>query len=420
MLKRRSILGQWCLSGLGLIATAVSSAGPVRSVTLEASADRARIEVAVDAAGDVQLFTLDGPDRAVLDLEGTSLDRHAVHLPAGTGLVRSVRSGPHGSGVRLVFDLERTATLHRLPASAHTVVIELQSTDKPSVAPPSTAAVVAPPVPPATPPAARADRGTHLPTPRPGLAAHDLVIAVDAGHGGEDPGASGPDGTHEKDITLAIARVLASRIDAEPGMRAVLTRPDDTFIPLRERIHRARAAKADLFVSVHADAVPDHSVAGSSVYVLSAKGATSEAAKWLADRENAADLIGGVSLDDKDNMLASVLLDLSQSAAMSASMTAAEKVLAQLNTVGEVRKTRVQQAGFVVLKSPDIPSMLIETAYITNPGEERRLRDERYQAKLAEAILSGVRHYFREAPLPGTRLASTEAPVAPGVTGRSR
>jgi N-acetylmuramoyl-L-alanine amidase len=245
-----------------------------------------------------------------------------------------------------------------------------------------------------------------------------LIIAVDAGHGGEDPGASGPDGTHEKDITLAIARELASRINAEPGLRATLTRPDDRFVPLRERINRARRAQADLFVSVHADAVPDRSVSGASVYVLSARGATNEAAKWLADRENAADLVGGVSLDDKDNVLASVLLDLSQSAAMSASMVAAEKVLTELNTVGDVRKARVQQAGFVVLKSPDIPSMLIETAYITNPGEEKRLRDERYQQKLAAAILNGIRNYFRESPLPGTRLADTRAEDSPSTRTR--
>jgi N-acetylmuramoyl-L-alanine amidase len=250
---------------------------------------------------------------------------------------------------------------------------------------------------------------------RPAPAARDLVIAVDAGHGGEDPGATGRDGTHEKNITLAVARVLAARINAERGMRAVLIRDGDYFVPLRERIHRARLAQADLFVSVHADAVRDPGVSGASVYVLSAHGATNEAARWLADRENAADLVGGVSLDDKDNVLASVLLDLSQSAAMSASMVAAEKVLNELNSVGDVRKSHVQQAGFVVLKSPDIPSLLVETAYITNPGEERRLRDEKYQARLAEAILAGLRSYFHENPPPGTRLAALVVP--PGEDG---
>jgi len=241
------------------------------------------------------------------------------------------------------------------------------------------------------------------------LATRTLVIAVDAGHGGEDPGASGRDGTHEKDVTLAIARVLAARIEAEHGMRAVLTRSHDVFVPLRERSQRARQAQADLFVSIHADAVVDRSVAGASVYVLSAHGASSEAAKWLAERENAADLVGGVSLEGKDRVLASVLLDLSQSAAMSASMAAAAKVVEQLNVVGDVRKSQVQKAGFMVLKSPDIPSMLIETAYITNPEEERRLRDVSYQEKLADAIVTGLKGYFRESAPPGTRLAQLSA-----------
>jgi N-acetylmuramoyl-L-alanine amidase len=191
-------------------------------------------------------------------------------------------------------------------------------------------------------------------------------------------------------------------------------------VPLRERVERAREARADLFVSVHADAIADRSVAGSSVYVLSARGASSEAAKRLADRENAADLIGGVSLDDKDPVIRSVLLDLSQSAAMSASMVAAEKVLGELEEVGELRKGRVQQAGFVVLKAPDIPSMLIETAYITNPSEERRLRDPRYQARLADAILTGVRSYFRENPPPGTRVAALEGAAEAGDAASTR
>jgi N-acetylmuramoyl-L-alanine amidase len=188
-------------------------------------------------------------------------------------------------------------------------------------------------------------------------------------------------------------------------MRAVLTRNGDYFVPLRERINRARAANADLFVSVHADAVADRSVAGSSVYILSPRGASSEAARRLAERENSADLVGGVKISNKDPLIASVLLDLSQSAAMAASQVAAEEVLDRLNEVGDVRKARVQQAGFVVLKSPDIPSMLIETAFITNPGDEQRLRDPRHQRRIAEAILSGVRRYFRENPPPGTRVA---------------
>ena len=237
----------------------------------------------------------------------------------------------------------------------------------------------------------------------------NIVIAVDAGHGGQDPGATGHSGTHEKDVVLAIARALAQRIDRQSGMHAVLTRDRDEFLTLRERIHRAREARADLFVSVHADSIRDSAVSGSSVYVLSERGATNEAARWLAKRENDADLMGGVSLADKNDQLASVLLDLSQSASISSSMEAAQHVLGALQSVGTVRKARVQQAGFVVLKSPDIPSMLVETAYISNPAEERRLATVPHQQALAEAIFSGLRGYFARNPPAGTRFAAEHA-----------
>jgi N-acetylmuramoyl-L-alanine amidase len=198
---------------------------------------------------------------------------------------------------------------------------------------------------------------------------------------------------------------VAERISSEPGMRAVLTRNRDEFLELRERIRRARGAKADMFISVHADSIADRAISGASVYVLSEKGATNEAARILAERENAADLLGGVKLDGKDNTLASVLLDLSNSANISASMTAAEGILSSLDGVGQVRKSQVQQAAFVVLKSPNIPSMLIETAYISNPVEELKLRTTRQQGKLADAIFLGVRGYFDRNPPAGTRFA---------------
>jgi N-acetylmuramoyl-L-alanine amidase len=196
-------------------------------------------------------------------------------------------------------------------------------------------------------------------------------------------------------------------------MKAVLTRNGDYFVPLRDRMRRARAQSADLFVSIHADSIRDRRVDGSSVYILSQRGATDEASRWLAERENASDLIGGVSLDDKDDVLASVLLDLSQSASLSASQVAAERVLRQLNRVGEVRKPQVQQARFMVLKSPDIPSMLVETAYISNPQEEQRLRAQPHQAKLAAAIHMGVRDYFYANPPAGTRVAQLASGAAP-------
>jgi N-acetylmuramoyl-L-alanine amidase len=220
-------------------------------------------------------------------------------------------------------------------------------------------------------------------------------------------------------VALAIARALAQRIDREPGMKAVLVRDGDYYVAHRDRMRKAREKRADLFVSIHADAIRDRTISGSSVYILSPRGASDEAARWLAERENASDLIGGVSLDDKDNVLASVLLDLSQTASISASMTAAERVLLELDRVGVVRKAAVQQAGFLVLKSPDIPSMLIETAYISNPGEEKRLKDRRHQEKLAHAIHGGIRGYFYENPPPGSRVAALVAQRTTADTGRA-
>ena len=243
----------------------------------------------------------------------------------------------------------------------------------------------------------RSVRAAHA----PGEGDRDVIIAVDAGHGGVDPGAVGHGGTREKDVTLAIARALAGRINAEPGMRAVLTRDRDEFLELRDRIRRAHLAHADMFISVHADSIADRGVSGASVYVLSAHGATSEAARLLAERENAADLMGGV-LEDK-GALRPVLIDAAQNQMIGVSASAAERVVSALEGVGDVRRAQVQQAGFVVLKSPDIPSMLIETAYISNPAEERRLRSAREQARLADAIAGGVRSYFTLNPPDGTR-----------------
>jgi N-acetylmuramoyl-L-alanine amidase len=245
----------------------------------------------------------------------------------------------------------------------------------------------------------------------------DLVVAIDAGHGGQDPGAIGRGGTREKDVTLAIARRLAQQIDAEEGMRAVLIRDGDYFISLRGRIRKARDSGADMFISVHADSVLDRTVSGASVYVLSLRGASDEASRWLAERENAADLMGGVSLDDKNDVLASVLLDVTQKEAVSNSVEAADAVLGALRRVGHVHGThRVRHAGFVVLKSPDIPSMLVETAFISNAGDERRLRDPAYQQRVAEAIHVGVRDFFYDKPPPGTKLAAIVAARRGGAT----
>jgi N-acetylmuramoyl-L-alanine amidase len=384
------------LSVFSLCATAaVPAVSELRAVNVAAGADSADVRLDFTRPAAYKLFTLAHPDRVVVDLSGVRLAAGA-RLPRGVGIVQSVRAGarPH-DGLRLVLEIKPGAPASARwaddPARAHAQLI-LSIGAAPSQA---QLPLVPQPV-----------RAVHAPveTDRP------VVIAVDAGHGGQDPGAIGHNGTMEKNVVLAIARSLARRINAEDGMHAVLTRDADEFLTLRERIRRARIARADLFVSVHADSIRNREVSGSSVYVLSERGATDESARWLAERENAADLMGGVSLSDKDSTLASVLLDLSNSANISASMTAAQRVLIALDRVGEIRKPQVQQAGFVVLKSPDIPSMLIETAYISNPGEERRLRTESVQAKLADAIFSGLHSYFEQNPPRGTRFARVHSP----------
>jgi N-acetylmuramoyl-L-alanine amidase len=234
-----------------------------------------------------------------------------------------------------------------------------------------------------------------------------IVIAIDAGHGGEDPGARGANGSHEKDVTLMIAKKLKEKIDGEPNMRAVLTRDSDFFIPLHGRVVKARNMQADLFVSIHADAFTNQSAKGSSVFALSERGATSASARYLAKKENESDLIGGVSLDDKDPVLARTLLDLSQTATINDSLKLGKAVLTQIGAINTLHTSRVEQAAFAVLKSPDIPSILVETAFISNPEEERRLNDVQYQDKLVTSILAGIKKYFSTNPaLAKTKIAS--------------
>ena len=236
----------------------------------------------------------------------------------------------------------------------------------------------------------------------------DIVVAIDAGHGGEDPGASGSRGQHEKDIVLQIAKELQRQINSEKGFRAELTRTGDYFIPLRKRTEIARKKGADLFISIHADAAPSRAAFGASVFALSDRGATSETARWLADTENRSDLIGGagnVSLDDKDRMLAGVLLDLSMTATLSSSLNVGQKVLGNMGRITSLHKQRVEQAGFMVLKSPDIPSILVETGFISNNNEAAKLATASHQQALARSIHTGVRQYFQQNPPPGTYIA---------------
>jgi N-acetylmuramoyl-L-alanine amidase len=398
------MIRQFFLWGTMVVAAAVSAAAPTDLRDIRLSADAAAASVTLDMADVVsqKLFTLSAPARVVIDLQHTRLSA-SVHVPKGDGIIAAVRTGPRAGGtLRVVIELKSAVAAHsrwlaRADGPGQQLVINLGQMAVASVR--NAPLQNAPPQP---------VQALHAPTEtdRP------IVVAVDAGHGGQDPGAIGHGGTREKDVTLAIARALAQRINSEPGMRAVLTRNRDEFLVLGDRIHRAHLARADLFVSVHADSIRDESVAGASVYVLSDRGATDEAARWLADRENSADLVGGLSLENKNPQLKSVLIDLSQSATISSSMVAAERVLAALDSVGEVRKSRVQQAGFVVLKSRDIASMLVETAYISNPQEERRLRTSAQQEKLAGAIFSGIRTFFETNPPPGIRLAQLRRGVA--------
>jgi N-acetylmuramoyl-L-alanine amidase len=233
-----------------------------------------------------------------------------------------------------------------------------------------------------------------------------VTIMLDPGHGGEDPGALGKSGSREKNVTLAVAKRLKARIDAEPNMRAVMTRDSDFFVPLHVRVQKARQIRADLFVSIHADAWIKPDARGSSVFVLSDKGASSAAARWLAEKENAADLIGGVNAKIKDKYLARTLLDLSQTGTNQDSLKLGKALLGEIGQVNRLHKAHVEQAGFAVLKAPDIPSVLVETAFISNPEEEKRLLDEDYQTRLAGALLTGIKRYFaKNPPVPKSPLA---------------
>lgn len=384
------------------------------------------------------MFTIDNPERLVLDLEDVDVSPALAGLAGRIGAndpyVKSIRLGRFRPGVlRVAFDLRGKVKpqvfalppageyKHRLvidiyPAVPLDPLMALVERAQPPTAEPAVAAAVAvtPKSEPAATPAAAAAEPAKAPA-APATARGKptappdrrlIIVAIDPGHGGEDPGAIGRGGTREKDVTLAIARKLKERIDREPNMRAVLTRDDDFFIPLHGRVQKARAVNADLFVSIHADAFILPHARGSSVFALSESGATSAAARWLAKKENDADLIGGVNLDVADPFLKQTLLDLSQAATINDSLKLGKAVLGELGGINTLHKAQVEQAGFAVLKAPDIPSILVETAFISNPEEERRLKDDAYQYKMADAILGGIRRYFAaNPPLARSRVA---------------
>ena len=354
------------------------------------------------------MFSVENPDRLVIDLEDVALDDTLSSLTGKIDghdpYIQSIRIGHYKPGiVRLVLDLKGQVkpqlfdldpvgeygyrlVLDVYPAVPADPLMALIGHEK--SLPASAPVAAAPPD--------KADGKADVPPPEPH--ARTLIIAIDAGHGGEDPGARGSRGSHEKDITLAIARRLCALVDDTPNMHVLLIRDGDYFIPLGGRVAKARQAKADLFVSIHADAFIRPDAHGSSVFALSEHGATSSAARWLAKKENEADLIGGVNIAVKDPYLARTLLDLSQTATITDSLRLAKQVLGELNDINDLHSGHVDQAGFAVLKSPDIPSILVETAFISNPSEEARLNDKNYQLKLANAILDGIKRYLAQNP----------------------
>ncbi|TJY60929.1 AMIN domain-containing protein [Sinimarinibacterium sp. CAU 1509] len=367
--------------------------------------------IVFDLSDDVRytVFTLANPDRVVVDLDGLSPKEVArIEGIEGKGLVQRLRSGPRGDGVRVVFDVASTVFVNNfeLPPSdeyGHRLVVDLARPGlQPDVmaAPDSTAVAATEVQVPAPAPVVESKPDLVAETAQPPAVVarvkdKPIIVAVDAGHGGEDPGARGKSGLQEKDVALAIARNLADMINKTPNMRAVLTRKGDYYVGLRERVNIARKNQADLFVSVHCNAFTRRDLEGTAVYVLSDRGATSEHARWLAHKENAADLVGGVELHGKDNELAAVLIDLSQGATMEASFDVGSRILNSMSKVNRLQKSEIQQAGFAVLKAPDIPSVLVETAFITNPREEKLLASKDYQAKFARQIFDGVSGYFQ-------------------------
>ncbi len=355
-----------------------AQAATVQGVRLFQHTDRTRLVLDLDSMAAYTVFTLKNPDRVVVDIkDGKQIT--ALPLPDfSKTAISSIRSARQGkNNLRIVLDLKRS--LQKIDSQllkpyrnrSHRIVIDMR--EFPVV-----------------------EQKDEVVVEK--LTRRDIVVAIDAGHGGSDPGAIGRYGNQEKDIVLAIAKRLAKLVNNEPGMSAYLTRSDDSFVSLRQRIKRAHNHNAGMFISIHADAVKNKRAKGASVFVLSERGASSEAAQLLADKANAADLAGGISLEDKDDLLASVLVDLSQEATLESSLKVASEILSRLKRVGNVHKKHVESAAFVVLKSPDIPSVLVETAFISNSDEERKLASSSHQAKLARAMMSGIRSYFRQNP----------------------
>lgn len=370
-----------------LLFPAISMAADISGFRVWTDPEKTRAVLDLSARTEYQLFTLENPHRVVIDLHGSNLQESLDFEAEHAGVITSVRHGkPQDETLRIVLDLEKDSKIKSFllePTGqyGYRLVIDLFSGAAGHRSAPKQFADVQ-----------KLDR--------------EVVIAIDAGHGGEDPGAIGQARAREKDVVLAIARKLKETIDQRSGMRGVLIRDGDYYVPHRDRFEKARRNRADLFVSIHADAFTNRNVTGGSVFVLNRSGASSEFARRTAANENSSDLVGGVTLSDKDEMLASVLLDLSQSATMEASDSVAKSIFRSMNAVGKMHKKHVESANFMVLKSPDVPSVLVETAFISNPNEEKRLRDPAHQTRLARAIADGIQDYFYLSPPPGTWIAA--------------
>lgn len=455
---RRTIIKAGGTLLLSVLATPAAQAAKILAVRVWPAEDYTRVTLENDTELVTNFFTVKNPERLVVDIEGLELNPTLKELVAkiqpNDPYIKQVRVGQNKPNiVRLVFDLKEEVspqvfTLQPVGNYKHRLVFDLYPANPPDpiaaliekgewqkdsiaqVAP--TTPNLKPELPASRQPDARQtqkpDTNTNTRTAdkiigdKPGdansvtsadkhsvqapenaadknpVVTRMITIAIDPGHGGEDPGATGRGGSREKDVVLAIAKRLKAKIEQQPNMRVMLTRDADYFVPLNVRVQKARAVQADLFMSVHADAFVNASARGSSVFILSEKGASSTAARWLADKENAADLIGGVNIKTHDKQLASVLLDLSTTAQMNDSLKLGKVVLNEIGGINRLHKGAVEQAGFAVLKAPDIPSILIETAFISNPEEEARLTDDSYQDQLAEAVLKGVKKYFAKNP----------------------
>jgi N-acetylmuramoyl-L-alanine amidase len=378
---------------------AADAAVAVQNLRQWQAPDHTRLVFDLSGTLEHRVFTLTEPDRIVIDMDDAELAGALPELDYTGPLLAGVRTGQPESGtLRIVLDLKtaaqpRTFILGPAGPYGHRLVIDLLDSKNAVAEEPK--------------PAAETETPRESKRPTKPAAPKVFIVAIDAGHGGEDPGALGRRyRTREKDVTLAIARELARLVSQKPGMRAVLIRDGDYYLGLRSRFYKARAQRADLFISIHADAAPGRQAFGSSVYALSEKGATDAMARLLAEKENASDLIGGVSLNDKDDVLAKVLLDLSHTKTIQDSLMFGGDLLTELRRVGPVHASRVRQAGFAVLKAPDIPSVLIETAFISNPAEEKKLRSQKFQRELAQGIFQGVQRYAVRSGAPALALDS--------------